>query len=129
VTALSHGYDSVVSLGHNADVISVMITTILNYFRTDMVNAVVPMGDKPNTYGWLQLEKKAAQVSMGLHPIPAPNPAGRLAIRGLWVPLAFKKKGIGKRSASGRRRGPLWARRRRSVGVVGNPPGLSIRPP
>jgi len=27
-----------------------------------MVNAVVPMGkDKPNTYGWLQLEKKAAK--------------------------------------------------------------------
>ena len=26
-----------------------------------MVNAVVPLGEKPNTYGWLQLEKKAAQ--------------------------------------------------------------------
>jgi hypothetical protein len=26
-----------------------------------MVNAIVPMGEKPNTYGWLQLEKKAAQ--------------------------------------------------------------------
>jgi hypothetical protein len=26
-----------------------------------MVNAIVPMGEKANTYGWLQLEKKAAQ--------------------------------------------------------------------
>lgn len=26
-----------------------------------MVNAVVPLNEKPNTYGWLQLEKKAAQ--------------------------------------------------------------------
>jgi DNA-binding Lrp family transcriptional regulator len=26
-----------------------------------MVNAVVPLGEKPVTYGWLQLEKKAAQ--------------------------------------------------------------------
>ena len=26
-----------------------------------MVNAVVPLGEKPSTYGWLQLEKKAAQ--------------------------------------------------------------------
>ena len=23
-----------------------------------MVNAVVPLGEKPNTYGWLQLEKE-----------------------------------------------------------------------
>ena len=26
-----------------------------------MVHAVVPLGEKPSTYGWLQLEKKAAQ--------------------------------------------------------------------
>ena len=34
---------------------------ILMFFWRHMVNAVVPLGEKPNTYGWLQLEKKAAQ--------------------------------------------------------------------
>ena len=33
----------------------------LMFFWRHMVNAVVPLGEKPNTYGWLQLEKKAAQ--------------------------------------------------------------------
>jgi hypothetical protein len=31
------------------------------YFGGHMVNAVIPLGEKPSTYGWLQLEKKAAQ--------------------------------------------------------------------
>ena len=26
-----------------------------------MVSAIVPTGKKPNTYGWLQFEKKATQ--------------------------------------------------------------------
>jgi hypothetical protein len=32
----------------------------INRHRTHMVNAVVPLGEKPNTFGWLQIEKKAA---------------------------------------------------------------------
>ena len=46
-------------------------------FWRHMVNAVVPLGEKPNTYGWLQLEKKAAQSfkssSKPLQRPPAPS--------------------------------------------------------
>lgn len=39
-----------------------MITYIIVIYGDDMVNAVVPLEkEKPNTFGWLQLEKKAAQ--------------------------------------------------------------------
>lgn len=38
-----------------------MIAPIIIMFGVDMVTAVVPLGEKPNTFGWLQLEKKAAQ--------------------------------------------------------------------
>lgn len=31
-----------------------------------MVNAVVPLGEKPSTFGWLQLEKKAAKELQNL---------------------------------------------------------------
>ncbi len=38
-----------------------MIKNMIVTSGGDMVNAVVPLGEKPSTFGWLQLEKKAAQ--------------------------------------------------------------------
>lgn len=48
-TRLDYGYEYVYNVHHTQQK------------EHDMVNAVVPLGDeKPNTFGWLQLEKKAA---------------------------------------------------------------------
>ena len=108
-----------------------------------MVNAVVPLGEKPNTYGWLQLEKKAAQELQKLIQA-SPTAASTLMYmvnhmsrsNALVVSQAAIAKGIGAKRER-EPRCPLPGRTqlhpghqsRRCIGLCGEQPGHVARQP